>query len=1022
MFSQTVSMKGFTYQLFSMSYLWGFFGSAKSFYFVRVLLCAPSILATCGPRLVNGEQDRLGFELCGSYRGNSDMNFQDIFDGQSNSNFMSRNLVQKHRLENVCADFNAFCSTSTLPGYYSKENEDESLAFDVSEIQSKNGLSVGLHQERSNLSRSCGNFRLLGGKTICRSLFYDYQKNYCELPSHSINPRSSQVSDISSWRRPLLGRKTQNFQSGKNIRNAKSNFVDGLARPPVEIKPSLLDWGEKHLYFPSLAFLTVQNLDSDSSLNVYDPFSTNSQFYPCNFSEMVLIPGEVASICFVFFPTQLGLSSAQLVLQTSFGGFVIQAKGFVVNSPYWIKPSVGVDVLSGGRWRKNLSLLNRFNETLYVNEITAWISISSRNALCSVKVVCSINSNGDTNEYSVLSNNDWLVIESEEVDVPLIAMKPHINWELSPLKTETLMELDLSNHSEGKLFGAVCMKLLGSSKDDIDMAVVPLERNWRQISLGSIMQPPPEIKAVYAREEDELMLRSWKSHASASFMSVLDDDVMFPTFQFGSHCSRWITLKNPGQEPAVMQLILNAGEIIDECSIHDMLFQPPSSSSLVGNKTVAPTRYGFSIAKNALTKAFVYPYGRASLGPILFQSSKRCDWTSSALMRNNLSGVEWLTLRGFGGLLSLALLEESDPVQSLEFKSDLPTPLNFSLPETLHYMENRSLSCSQPLKKELYAKNMGDLPLEIRRISVSGAECCLNGFSVHTCERFSLQPEEAFLLKSVGKYSDCQSNSPESVNASVGDRKENKRLLNVQLENLPSSISLSKSESDECSDMRDAAQTGNLLSGNSTPSSPLLPTTSLMPKQPCTISPEVKHSTESRNPFIQVAYKKRKKSTCSKPCAKANALGPEVSLNDGNKNWFFYAHENTNFPKKAAGIAVLIPSATFPSAVRSAIPSVCCSPILASSSTLSPHARAPGSRFHNRKTTEKHVESTGVEENFAYDIWGDHLFWIDKFKVSTMSPHAVAIEKNSESFFVRSPQTLMTNSELQSVSSPPEGS
>ncbi|CAA2981265.1 isoform 2 of transmembrane 131-like [Olea europaea subsp. europaea] len=946
MFSQTVSMKGFTYQLFSMSYLWGFFGSAKSFYFVRVLLCAPSILATCGPRLVNGEQDRLGFELCGSYRGNSDMNFQDIFDGQSNSNFMSRNLVQKHRLENVCADFNAFCSTSTLPGYYSKENEDESLAFDVSEIQSKNGLSVGLHQERSNLSRSCGNFRLLGGKTICRSLFYDYQKNYCELPSHSINPRSSQVSDISSWRRPLLGRKTQNFQSGKNIRNAKSNFVDGLARPPVEIKPSLLDWGEKHLYFPSLAFLTVQNLDSDSSLNVYDPFSTNSQFYPCNFSEMVLIPGEVASICFVFFPTQLGLSSAQLVLQTSFGGFVIQAKGFVVNSPYWIKPSVGVDVLSGGRWRKNLSLLNRFNETLYVNEITAWISISSRNALCSVKVVCSINSNGDTNEYSVLSNNDWLVIESEEVDVPLIAMKPHINWELSPLKTETLMELDLSNHSEGKLFGAVCMKLLGSSKDDIDMAVVPLERNWRQISLGSIMQPPPEIKAVYAREEDELMLRSWKSHASASFMSVLDDDVMFPTFQFGSHCSRWITLKNPGQEPAVMQLILNAGEIIDECSIHDMLFQPPSSSSLVGNKTVAPTRYGFSIAKNALTKAFVYPYGRASLGPILFQSSKRCDWTSSALMRNNLSGVEWLTLRGFGGLLSLALLEESDPVQSLEFKSDLPTPLNFSLPETLHYMENRSLSCSQPLKKELYAKNMGDLPLEIRRISVSGAECCLNGFSVHTCERFSLQPgefiklqisyitdfstaiiqrdlelvlatgilvvpmkaslpvyllnfcgrsifrtrvnksifgilftasalllllftlfpyvmafvsqknllknvhcsiftinhrvkssrshrnhknsskfsmspvmndslrsiaEEAFLLKSVGKYSDCQSNSPESVNASVGDRKENKRLLNVQLENLPSSISLSKSESDECSDMRDAAQTGNLL-------------------------------------------------------------------------------------------------------------------------------------------------------------------------------------------------------------------
>ncbi|CAI9752835.1 unnamed protein product [Fraxinus pennsylvanica] len=142
------------------------------------------------------------------------------------------------------------------------------------------------------------------------------------------------------------------------------------------------------------------------------------------------------------------------------------------------------------------------------------------------------------------------------------------------------------------------------------------------------MQPPSEIKAVYSREADELVLRNWKSQATASFMSVLlddDDEVLFPAVQVGSHFSRWITVKNPSQEPVVMHLILNAGEIIGECRISDTLFQPSSSSSLVSNRTIAPTRYGFSIAKNALTEAFVHPYGRALLGPILFQPSNQCD-------------------------------------------------------------------------------------------------------------------------------------------------------------------------------------------------------------------------------------------------------------------------------------------------------------------------------------------------------------------------------------------------------------
>lgn len=256
------------------------------------------------------------------------------------------------------------------------------------------------------------------------------------------------------------------------------------------------------------------------------------------------------------------------------------------------------------------------------------------------------------------------------------------------------------------------------------------------------------MKAMYtAGEADELVLRNWKAQDTRSGMSVLDDhEVLFPMLQVGSHYSKWINVKNPSQEPVVMQLILNSGEIVNQCKSPDGLIQPPSSGSLVGNKSPSPSRYGFSVAESAVTEAYVLPNGRASLGPLLFHPSNRCEWRSSALIRNNLSGVEWLPLRGFGGSLSLLLLEESEPIQSVEFNLSLPTPLNISSPDISLQVEDTTHSCLRPLSKEFYAKNTGDLPLEVARIKVSGKECRMDGFMVQPCKGFSLQPGESAKL------------------------------------------------------------------------------------------------------------------------------------------------------------------------------------------------------------------------------------------------------------------------------------
>ncbi|GAV72471.1 hypothetical protein CFOL_v3_15959 [Cephalotus follicularis] len=266
-------------------------------------------------------------------------------------------------------------------------------------------------------------------------------------------------------------------------------------------------------------------------------------------------------------------------------------------------------------------------------------------------------------------------------------------------------------------------------------------------SLGSCTHSQPQFKAMETAEADELVLENWKSQGTTSGMSVLEDhEILFPIVQVGTHCPRWITVKNPSQLPVLMQLILNSGEIVDECRGPDGFIQLSSSGSLVHSESNTPSKYGFSIAESALTEAYVHPYGRASFGPIFFHPSNRCEWRSSALIRNNLSGVEWLSLRGFGGSLSLVLLEGSELVQSIEFNFNLPVPFNISPSDVIFHMEETTYACSQQLSKELFAKNTGDLPLEVKSIEVSGTGCGLDGFMVHTSKGFSLEPGQSTKL------------------------------------------------------------------------------------------------------------------------------------------------------------------------------------------------------------------------------------------------------------------------------------
>ncbi|WJX89710.1 hypothetical protein P8452_71683 [Trifolium repens] len=259
---------------------------------------------------------------------------------------------------------------------------------------------------------------------------------------------------------------------------------------------------------------------------------------------------------------------------------------------------------------------------------------------------------------------------------------------------------------------------------------------------------PPTVKFTETADVDELVNGNWMSQGTNDAMSVLvDNEVIFPMVQVGSYVSRWITVKNPSHHPVTVKLVLNTEEIIDDCRGPDDIFPNFSSGNLVIDEVISAAKYGFSVPGSAVTEAYVHPYDYATLGPIHFYPSKRCGWNGSALIKNNLTGVESIPLRGIGGLSSLALLERSEHVQSISFDLKLHNLLSFSLLYSLLHMKDMVSACSQPLVKEIYAKNTGDLPLQVKTMRVSGRECGLDGFKIHDCKGFALDPGESIKLQ-----------------------------------------------------------------------------------------------------------------------------------------------------------------------------------------------------------------------------------------------------------------------------------
>ncbi|KAI0495264.1 hypothetical protein KFK09_025414 [Dendrobium nobile] len=787
----------------------------------------------------------------------------------------------------VCPCSSSFCFLSTLAGFLAEED-----AIEVAKGYGQTSRSATFKMTNGEIVscslRNSGNgIPLLQGFGN-RSVTVD-RVDFCEgslFPDLWMKASSAPSSDLDEH--------LEEVESGI--------LISSSSLPEIEISPPILDWGTKNMYSPSLEILEVINKHNESVLNVYDLFSTNTQFNAYSFQTLSLSPGESASIPLIFLPKWLGLSSAQLVLQTSFGGFVIHAKGVATMSPYQLQPLVGLNISTGRRLSRKLSLYNPYNDVLHVKEVATWISISGSKKTNSALVLCSTN-RFQQHDIQSASNTDseWLSLRSGELGSSRLDIRPHQHWEVPPNSSRSILELNLWPHLGREVSGAICLNLGNSSQEISETIILPIdiEMNERgsytdltgsvslyfdtlvpchgrktvfsislrndasyllhvvkiseetkacnifeirymeglllfpgtvtQIALVTYSHPlnshdrvaenhssglncllsistndsvNPEIsipchdlvlnsckyqkgfhtfesegsyiKLISKREDekcastiteslgnaseessqfkpkaseeikaDDLLLNNWKSQATMTRMSVLEDqELLFPVVQIGNHHSKWISVHNPSKKPVVMQLVLNSGTIIDHCKSTDEHSEHTFLTTF-SHFTSAEIGVGFSIAETAVTEAFVHPLGSALFGPVIFHPSNRCMWRSSALIRNNLSGVEWLPLQAFGGSHSIVILEGSVPILKLDFDLHSLMTFNVSASDTLVPVEKITSFCSNLFSKELFVKNIGELPLQIIKLKVSGTDCGSDGFTIHNCKGFSLAPGES---------------------------------------------------------------------------------------------------------------------------------------------------------------------------------------------------------------------------------------------------------------------------------------
>ncbi|KRZ72099.1 Transmembrane protein [Trichinella papuae] len=244
---------------------------------------------------------------------------------------------------------------------------------------------------------------------------------------------------------------------------------------------------------------------------------------------------------------------------------------------------------------------------------------------------------------------------------------------------------------------------------------------------------------------------------------IKQDIVYFPLTAVGNFSVVNLLLRNPSNHPIAVQIIplaiypnpsqlinlfqhsllnsLNGFVEIDDVlmfSLRDSeLYNPTESSPVPEYRKQLEKIAGISIPR--FTLSFLLKPGAKLSAQLGFLPSDYQLRSSLLAIRNNLTGMEMVTMYGRGAKLELKIgnvLPQSNNLLMFEIQDR-----HLFDCETMQRL-NRRFSSTFSVSRSLIARNSGELPLHVTNISVNGFSCQNRGFRIVNCAPFTLEPNE----------------------------------------------------------------------------------------------------------------------------------------------------------------------------------------------------------------------------------------------------------------------------------------
>ncbi|KAG6543644.1 hypothetical protein Mapa_014827 [Marchantia paleacea] len=333
--------------------------------------------------------------------------------------------------------------------------------------------------------------------------------------------------------------------------------------PHVDIIPPFLEWGSQPMFAPSVASLTVVNTCNSTGLKVFQPFSTDAQFYTHAFEEKVVDPGGELSIPFVFLPRTLGVAEAMLIVQTSAGGFLVQAQGRGIGSPYKVQALQGLRVASGESLQHTISLHNPHDEVLRVGEVYAWPDVEETSTSDLKGEPCekeSLSPNG-ISHCVYKAKGGVLQWTSEQRDLKgmnggaaVIQMRLPGQLEIGPHSSISIAEFEFSAVKADRYSGSVHIRLSRDSPDSADVLMLPID-----VQVGDLWGDTSPVEPV---------------------PEVLEFGILTNEDQASTVV---VTLYNPGIEPVEVleiSVLVEDNNIVDIEYLKELVLQPNSETEV----------------------------------------------------------------------------------------------------------------------------------------------------------------------------------------------------------------------------------------------------------------------------------------------------------------------------------------------------------------------------------------------------------------------------------------------------------